>query len=86
MRRSLRRDLRILQVYALASSLVLVFLAVAALGQPAGPQKLDELTVQRLNVVDADGTLAPGDCRQGPHASRRDRRQNHRSAHGRSPA
>ena len=31
MRRSLRRDLRLLQAYVLVSSLVLVFLAVAAL-------------------------------------------------------
>jgi hypothetical protein len=58
MRRSLRRDLRLLQAYVVVSSLAFVFLAVAALtGQPAPPQKIDELTVQRLNVVDANGTL-----------------------------
>jgi hypothetical protein len=58
MRRSLRRDLRLLQAYVVVSSLVIVFLAVAALAeQPAPPQKIDELTVQRLNVVDASGTL-----------------------------
>lgn len=57
MRSQLRRSVRVLQAYAVVSSLVLVFLAVAALGQPAGPQKIDEITVQRLNVVDANGTL-----------------------------
>lgn len=68
MRRSLRRDIRLLQAYVAVSSLVFVFLAVAALAQTAGPfdspsslaqggQKIDELTVQRLNVVDANGTL-----------------------------
>jgi len=57
MRSQLRRSIRILQAYALVSSLILVFLAVAALGQPAGAQKFDEITVQRLNVVDANGTL-----------------------------
>src|ERR687896_197507 len=58
MRRSLRRDLRILKGYVLVSSLSIVFLAIAALAQqPAAPQTLDELTVQRLTVVDANGTL-----------------------------
>lgn len=57
MRRSLRRDIRLLQAYVVVSSLVLVFLAVAAFSQPATPQKIDELTVQRINVVDANGTL-----------------------------
>ena len=53
----LRRDIRLLQVYATLSSLTLVFLAVAALRQGPSPQKIDELTVQRLNVTDANGTL-----------------------------
>ena len=65
MRRSLRRDIRLLQAYAGISSIAFVFLAVAAFapstalraGQPSAPQKIDELTVQRINVVDADGTL-----------------------------
>jgi hypothetical protein len=58
MTRSLRREIRLLQVYAGVTSLVLVFVAVAALSQsPPAPQTIDELTVQRLNVVDANGTL-----------------------------
>lgn len=57
MRYRLRHDIRMLQVYATLSSLVLVFLAVTAFRQPPTPQKIDELTVQRLNVMDANGTL-----------------------------
>lgn len=51
------RQLRILQAYAIFSLVALIFVATAALGQPAGPQSFDEITVQRLNVVDANGTL-----------------------------
>jgi hypothetical protein len=51
----LRRDLRLLKLYAVLSSLAFVVLAVSAFRQ--GPQKIDELTLQRLNVIDADGTL-----------------------------
>jgi hypothetical protein len=57
MTRHLRRDIRLLQAYATISSLVLVFVAVSAFRQASVPQKLDELTVQRLNVTDANGTL-----------------------------
>jgi hypothetical protein len=56
----LRRDIRLLQAYATVSSLLLVWLAVSAFRQPnVAPQgqRIDELTVQRLNVVDANGTL-----------------------------
>jgi hypothetical protein len=51
------RQLRILQAYAIFSLVALIVVATAALGQPAGPQRFDEITVQRLNVVDANGTL-----------------------------
>lgn len=54
---TLRRQLRLLQAYAVLSFLLLVFLAAAALVQPSSPAKMDELTVQRLNVADANGTL-----------------------------
>jgi len=54
---TLRRDIRLLQAYASLSSLVLVFLAVSAFRQAPAAQRLDELTVQRLNVTDANGTL-----------------------------
>jgi hypothetical protein len=57
MRQSIRRELRFLRVYAVANSIVLVVLATAAFRQAAAPQKFDEITVQRMNVVDANGTL-----------------------------
>jgi hypothetical protein len=55
MRHSIRLQLRFLRVYAVVNSLVLVVLATGAFRQAA--QKFDEITVQRLNVADADGTL-----------------------------
>ena len=60
MTRRLRRDIRLLQGYATVSSLLLVWLAVSAFRQAnvaPGGQKIDEITVQRLNVVDGNGTL-----------------------------
>lgn len=56
MRRSLRREIRILRLYALTSSLVLVVLCTAAFRQDA-TARFDVLTVGRINVVDADGAL-----------------------------
>jgi len=55
MKISLRRQLRILQVYAALTFAALAFLSVSAFTQTQ--QRIDELTVQRLNVVDANGTL-----------------------------
>jgi hypothetical protein len=57
MARRLRRDIRLLQGYAGLSSLALVVLAVSAFSQAPTAQNLAELTVQRLNVTDANGTL-----------------------------
>lgn len=57
MKRSLRRHLRILHAYVGLSALLFVVLASGALAQRSTPQRIDELTVQRINVVDADGTL-----------------------------
>ena len=54
---NIRRQLRILQVCTAASCAVLVFLSVTAFTQSSSRQRIDELTVQRLNVVDANGTL-----------------------------
>ena len=47
--------LRILQLYSVLSFSVLAFVSVSAFTQ--SQQRIDELTVQRLNVVDANGTL-----------------------------
>lgn len=57
MRRSLRRQLWVLRAYVLFTSLALVVLATAALQQPITPGNLGEITVERINVVDKDGTL-----------------------------
>jgi hypothetical protein len=56
MRASLRRQLFFLRAYVACSSLLLVVLCTAAFRQ-AAPQKFGEVTVERLNVVDANGTL-----------------------------
>lgn len=57
MRVSLRRQFLFLRVYAIATSLVFVVLAAAAFRQVGTPQKLGEITVERINVVDGNGTL-----------------------------
>ena len=57
MKRRLRRQIRALQAFAGGASITLVVLLSMGLAQPAAPQRIDELTVQRLNVVDANGTL-----------------------------
>lgn len=46
----------LLRILTTLNLLVLVFVVTAALRQ-ATPQKFDEITVQRVNVVDANGTL-----------------------------
>jgi hypothetical protein len=46
-----------LRLYVVVSSLALVFLTTAALRQAGKPQNLGEITVERINVVDANGTL-----------------------------
>jgi len=46
-----------LRLYVVVSSLALVFLTTAALRQAGKPQSLGEITVERINVVDANGTL-----------------------------
>jgi hypothetical protein len=57
MRQSLRRQLRFLRLYAVANTLVMAVLATAAFRQAPAAQKFGEVTVERLNVVDANGTL-----------------------------
>ena len=55
MRSSLRRQFFFLRAYAVVSSLVLVVLCTAALTQST--QKFGHVSVERLDVVDANGTL-----------------------------
>src|SRR5229473_5084360 len=47
----------IIRVYLVISSLVLAILTTAAFRQAATPQNWGEISVERINVVDADGTL-----------------------------
>lgn len=55
MRRSLRRQFLFLRAYAVLSSLVLAVLCTAAFTQST--QKFGHVSVERLDVVDANGTL-----------------------------
>src|SRR5688572_9957094 len=57
MRQTVRKQLFILRVYVVTSSLVFIVFAAAAFRQSALPKSSGELTVERLNVVDANGTL-----------------------------
>jgi hypothetical protein len=54
---TIRRQLRILQIYAAASFVVAAFLFLTAFTRQPTGQRVEELTLQRLNVVDANGTL-----------------------------
>jgi hypothetical protein len=57
--RRLRRELKLLRVWAGFSALSFLVLAAAAFrsAQPSPPRNLGEISVERINVVDADGTL-----------------------------
>jgi len=55
MRSSLRRQFLFLRAYAIVTSLILVVLAASAFRQTT--KNAGELTVERLNIVDANGTL-----------------------------
>jgi hypothetical protein len=57
MRVSLRRQFLFLRAYTIVASTVLVVIAVAAFRQNALAKDAAELTVQRLNIIDANGTL-----------------------------
>jgi hypothetical protein len=57
MTRSLRRHLRILHAYVVTSLIVFIFLAAAAFRQAPKAQNLGEITAERINIVDANGTL-----------------------------
>ena len=57
MRHSIRRQFFFLRAYAVTSSLILIVLAAAAFRQAGAAKSLGEITVERLNVIDANGTL-----------------------------
>ena len=54
---TLRTKLRALHAYALTTTIMLAAVGAAAFGQAARPQNLGEITAERINIVDADGTL-----------------------------
>src|SRR5260370_24546419 len=47
----------VIRLYLVSTSLALVTSTSAAFRQAAKPQNLGEITVERINVVDANGTL-----------------------------
>jgi hypothetical protein len=57
MARSLRVQLRVLEAYVILTSLTVVAFATAAFQRTPAPQNLGEIAVERINVVDKDGTL-----------------------------
>lgn len=57
MTHSIRRQLRFLHAYVTTTLLVFVALAVSAFGQPTTPRNLGEITAERINIVDTNGTL-----------------------------
>ena len=57
MTRSIRRQLRFLHAYAVTTSLILIVLAVSAFRQAKTAPNMGEITAERINIVDANGTL-----------------------------
>lgn len=53
----IERELRILKAYAITSSLLILALFVMGAANDHKKEKLDEIDVQRINVVEPDGTL-----------------------------
>jgi hypothetical protein len=52
-----RRDVRLLKLYALVSTAAFAVLALAAFSQRRAPTKFDEIDVERINVREPDGKL-----------------------------
>ena len=61
MRSKLRRDIGLLKSYAAVSSLAFAVVSVAAFRQATPPvSEFDEITVQRLNIVESGRQNAAG--------------------------
>lgn len=54
---SIRRQLRFLHAYVATTLLGFVALAVSAFSQPTTPRNLGEITAERINIMDTNGTL-----------------------------
>ena len=57
MTRSIRRHLRLLHIYVLCTLLIFVVIAASSFTQREAPRNLGEITAERINIVDANGTL-----------------------------
>lgn len=57
MSNSLERDVRFLKRYAIASTLALAVLSLAAFARQNQKTKFDEIDVERINIVEKDGKL-----------------------------
>ena len=53
----LRRDVRLLKIYALCSTAAFAILALTAFARPSTSAKFDVIDVERINVVEKDGKL-----------------------------
>lgn len=53
----LRRELRLLRLYVIFSMPILVLLTLAAFVSRADPTRFEEISVERINIVEADGSL-----------------------------
>ena len=68
MKRRIRRELRLMRAHCAVSACAFLYLAAIGMAQST-PQKFGEISVERLNVVDANGTLRMVISNKGPHAS-----------------
>ena len=57
MTRSIRRHLRLLHIYVVCTLLIFVVIAASSFTQREAPRNLGEITAERINIVDANGTL-----------------------------
>lgn len=53
----MKKENFILKIYSISLTLVLVFILVSDFKSDSSSQKFDEITVERINIVEADGTL-----------------------------
>ena len=54
---ALRREVRVLRAYVMLSTLGIAALALSAVRRAGAPTRFGEIDVQRINVVEPDGTL-----------------------------
>src|SRR5262249_56643982 len=57
MTRSIRRHLRVLQIYTAATLMIAIGMALSAFRERQAAANLGEITAERINIVDRDGTL-----------------------------